>query len=186
MLMGVFTFTMLFSGGMIPNCILMMRLGLINSRLAMILPGAISVYNMIIMRTYFANSIPNELLDAAQLDGCSNFGFLIKIAIPLAKPIMATMVLFYSVGHWNKYFEAFLYLNDQKKFPLTIIMRDMLLMTNIDGSTMTAGDGMTQRQNLVDLLKYSLIISASLPVWCVYPFIQKYFVKGMMIGSVKG
>ncbi|MBP3361963.1 MAG: carbohydrate ABC transporter permease [Clostridia bacterium] len=185
-LMGLFTFTMMFSGGIIPNYLLMMNLGLLDTRFSLIISGAISVYNMIIARTYFATNIPAGLREAGMIDGCSDFRFFAQIALPLSKPIIAVLVLFYAVSHWNSYFNAYLYLSSQEKFPLQLVMREILISFKVDGDMITTGEELVQRQNIADLLKYSLIVAASLPVWCFYPFVQKYFVQGIMIGSIKG
>ena len=185
-LMKIYTFTMYFGGGIIPSYLLMRSLGLINTRWAMILPGAISVYNMIVMRTYFQTNIPTELLESTKIDGCSDFRFLVQFAVPLSKAIMAVMVLFYAIGHWNDFFNAYLYISDEKKYPLSIFFQ-MLLGGVITKGMDTAQEGMfADRQDYNQLLKYSLIMLTCVPVWCVYPFIQKYFVQGVMIGSVKG
>ena len=152
----------------------------------MILPGAISVYNMIVMRTYFQTNIPTELLESTKIDGCSDFRFLVQFAVPLSKAIMAVMVLFYAIGHWNDFFNAYLYISDEKKYPLSIFFQ-MLLGGVITKGMDTAQEGMfADRQDYNQLLKYSLIMLTCVPVWCVYPFIQKYFVQGVMIGSLKG
>ena len=185
-LMKIYTFTMYFGGGIIPSYLLMRSLGLINTRWAMILPGAISVYNMIVMRTYFQTNIPTELLESTKIDGCSDFRFLVQLAVPLSKAIMAVMVLFYAIGHWNDFFNAYLYISDEKKYPLSIFFQ-MLLGGVITKGMDTAQEGMfADRQDYNQLLKYSLIMLTCVPVWCVYPFIQKYFVQGVMIGSLKG
>ena len=182
--MFLFTFTMLFNGGMIPNYILMKNLKLTDNRLVLILPTAISVYNMIITRTNFQN-LPKELLEAAKIDGCSDFRFFATMALPLSKAIIAVITLFYAVGQWNTFFNAYIYLSSESKQPLQIFLRQILLANqgtpeNIDP------EAVAKMANMADLLKYSLIIVASLPVWCVYPFVQKYFVQGVMIGSIKG
>lgn len=183
-----FAFTMFFSGGLIPTYMLIGNLGLMNTRWAMILPGALSVWNMIITRTYFQSNIPTELLEAAQLDGCSDFKFLIKIVIPLSSAIIAVISLFYAVGHWNAYFNALIYLNDKKLYPLQLVLRELLIMDVVDPS-MVSGEllkEMLRKQAMRELLKYAVIVVASLPVMIMYPFVQKYFVKGVMIGSLKG
>ena len=182
----LFTFTMLFSGGMIPNYLLIKDLILLDTRWALILPGAISIYNMIITRTYFKNSIPKDLLEAARIDGCSDFRYFLTIVLPLSKSIIAVIALFYAVGHWNSFFNAFLYLTKKDLFPLQIILRDILLANRMDSSMIIDSELQMARANLAELLKYSLIIVASLPVWCIYPFVQKHFVKGVMLGSLKG
>lgn len=185
-IMMLFTFTMIFSGGMIPNYMLMRDLNLLNRRWAMIIPGAISVYNMIITRTFFKSTIPRELLEAAQIDRCSDFGFFLRIALPLSKSVIAVIALYYAVGHWNAYFNAFLYLNDKSLFPLQIILRDILISNSIDPQLVTDPELMSARRGMSDLLKYALIVVSSAPVLCLYPFVQKHFVQGVMIGSVKG
>lgn len=185
-IMFIFTFTMIFSGGMIPTYILVNNLGLINSRLALLLPGAMSVYNVIVTRTYFSTTISDELLESARIDGCSNFRFLASIVIPLSGAIIAVITLFYAVGHWNNFFDALLYLSDKKKFPLQIFLREILLLSNAASDlTMNVADD-SDRVYLNELLKYSLIIVASAPLLIAYPFVQKFFVKGVMIGSIKG
>jgi len=184
--MLLFTFTMIFSGGMIPGYILMQRLHLINTPWVMIVPGAISVYNLIITRTFIQNTIPPDLLDASQIDGCSDARYFFSIVLPLSKSILATITLFYAVGHWNAYFNAFLYLNDRKLFPLQIILREILIANTIDASQVVDPELEQAKQGMADLLKYSLIVVSSLPVMIMYPFVQKYFVKGVMIGAIKG
>jgi multiple sugar transport system permease protein/putative aldouronate transport system permease protein len=184
--MFIITFTMIFSGGMLPTYLVIKELGMINTRWAMLLPGAIGVYNVIITRTYYQTNISDELLEVALLDGCSNFRFLWKIVLPLSAPITAVMVLFYAVGHWNAYFNAFIYLSNRTLFPLQLYLREILVMNQITSNMTYDAELMAAKQGLADLLKYSLIIVASLPIWCAYPFVQKYFVKGIMIGAIKG
>lgn len=182
----LFTFTMIFTGGMIPSYILLRDLHILNTRWAMILPGAISVYNLMITRTFMENSIPGELLEAARIDGCNDFLYFFKIVLPLSKAIIAVLVLFYAVGHWNAYFNAFLYLNKREEFPLQIILREILIANSIDTSLVVDPEAAAAKQGMAELLKYSLIIVSTVPVMCLYPFVQKYFVQGVMIGSVKG
>ncbi len=184
--MFLFTFTMIFSGGLIPTYMLVQSLGMVNTRWAMLIPNAIGIWNVIIARTYFQTTIGDELMEAAQLDGCDHIRFLLSIVLPLSKAIIAVLVLFYAVGHWNSFFDAFIYLNKKEMFPLQIVLRDILIMNTIDASMTLDPELMEAKQGLADLLKYSLIIVASLPVWCIYPFVQKYFVKGVMIGAIKG
>lgn len=185
-LMMVFAFTMIFSGGMIPNYLLMKDLNLINKRWAMILPMAISVYNMVICRTFFQRSIPKELLEAAQLDGCTDARFMWSIVLPLSKAIMAVIGLYYAVFHWNAFFNAFLYLSNNKLYPLQIILKEILLASNVTSEMLEGAAQGTVDMNLIHVLRYALIVVACLPIWCVYPFLQKYFVQGVMIGSIKG
>jgi multiple sugar transport system permease protein/putative aldouronate transport system permease protein len=184
-LMVLFVFTMLFSGGMIPTYLVVKELGLLDTRWALLLPGAMSVWNMIITRTYFQANIPVELLEASQLDGCNDFRFIRSIVLPLSGPIIAVISLFYFVGHWNMYFQALLYLRSQELYPLQLVMREILIQNDVD----TAGYGgkdAEELERLKQMLKYALIVVSSLPVLALYPFIQKYFVKGIMIGSLKG
>lgn len=185
-IMYLFAFTMLFNGGLIPNYLLIKDLGMIDSRWAMILPGALSVWNVIIARTFYQSTISQELFEAASIDGCSHLRFMWSVVLPLSKAITAVMVLFYGVFHWNAYFNAFIYLKSDELYPLQIVLRDILIQNQIDPASITDTEDMTRKQGLADLLKYSIIIVASLPIWLVYPFVQKYFVKGVMIGSIKG
>lgn len=181
-----FMVTMFFSGGMIPTYILIKSLHLYNNFWVMILPGAVSMWNLIIMRNYFQHSIPNELYEAAYVDGCTKTGILFNIVLPLSKPILAVMVIFYGVGHWNAYFNAMLYLSDSKKFPLQLVLRDILLKNEMGAMTGGSGDASGDQMLLAESLKYAVIIVASIPVLVLYPFLQKYFVQGVMSGAVKG
>lgn len=182
----LFVFTMYFSGGLVPTYMVVQKLGLIDSRLAMIIPSAMSTYNMIICRTYMVNSIPDEMYEAASIDGCTPFKYLLRIVTPLCKPILAVLTLYYGVAKWNSYFDAMLYLKDQKLQPLTIIMREILIQNQIDYTMISDVSSVAAQRGLTDLLKYSTIVVASLPVLLIYPFVQKHFVKGVMIGAVKG
>lgn len=182
----IFVFTMYFSGGLIPTYMLVNSLHMVNTRLAMIIPSAMSTYNMIICRTYFVNSIPDELYEAAQLDGCTPFKYLIRVVVPLSKPILAVLVLYYGVAKWNSYFDAMIYLKNQAMVPLQIVLRDILILNQIDYTMISDASAIAAQRGLTDLLKYSTIVVASLPVLLIYPFVQKYFVKGVMIGAVKG
>ena len=185
--MLLFSFTMFFSGGMIPTYLLIYKLGMINTVWSMILPGAISVWNMILMRTYFMNSVPGDIREAAIIDGCSDFRYLVKILIPLSVPIMAVLVLYYAVGHWNSYFNALLYLRDTDLYPLQMVLRNILVMNNASMDMLASDpEAMSLRIKMIDLVKYSVIVVASLPLVILYPFIQKYFVQGIMVGSLKG
>lgn len=184
--MVIFTFTMYFGGGMIPNYILMRNLGILDSILVMILPGALSVYNMILARTFIQSNIPNELFEAAELDGCSDLKYFTTIVLPLSKAIIAVIAMYSAVGHWNAYFNAMLYLDTPSKMPLQIILREILIANQFDSSMTMDPELMEARANLADVLKYSLIVISTVPILCVYPFIQKYFVQGVMIGSLKG
>lgn len=181
-----FVFTMYFSGGMVPTYILVNNLGLINSRWAMIIPTAMSTYNMIICRTYIVNSIPDELYEASQIDGCTPFKYMMRVILPLSKPILAVLVLYYGVAKWNDYFNALLYLYKSELQPLTIVMRDILIMSQVDMTKVTDASAVAKMQGMSELLKYSTMVVASVPVMLLYPLIQKHLVKGVMIGAVKG
>lgn len=185
--MFLVTFTMLFSGGLVPDYLLVKDLGLMNTLWAMVLPGAISAYNVIITRTYFQGNIPRELLEAAQIDTCSDYRFFAQIVLPLSAPIIGVITLFYAVGRWNGWFDALIYLNEPAKYPLQLVLRDILILNEMDSKMIgTNVQEMADKQNLRYLLKNSVIIVASLPVMLIYPFVQKYFVQGVMIGSLKG
>lgn len=193
-IMFLFTFTMFFSGGLIPTYILVSKLQLRNTIWAMILPGAVSVYNLILVRTYLMKNIPKEILDASRIDGCSDFKLFIRIILPLSSPIIATMALFYGVGHWNQFFSALIYISDEKLFPLQLVLRNLLLTGNTAMTDMLSGGGLTgenakyvsELMQRTEILKYAVIIVASIPVLIIYPFLQKYFMRGIMAGSLKG
>ncbi len=182
-LMLIITFTMMFSGGMIPLYLIVRKLGIMDSMWALIFPGCVSAWNMVIMRTFFQNTIPLELQEAAFIDGCSNIRLLLLVVLPLSSAIIAIMVLFYGVGHWNAYFNAVIYLRTQEKFPLQVILREILFIST---GTETSDGNSAQQLLIGEGLKYALIIVASVPVMILYPFLQKYFVKGMMVGAIKG
>lgn len=182
----LFLFTLLFGGGLIPTYLVVRETGLLNTRWALIIPTALSVYNLIITRTFFQVTIPDELLEAAQLDGVSDFRFLWDVVLPLSMPIVAVNALFYAVGQWNQYFNALIYLTDPDLFPLQLVLREILIQNQIDLSKISDISQISQRQNLADLLKYTLIVVASLPVLIIYPFVQRHFVRGVLIGSLKG
>lgn len=183
--MFLFTFTMFFGGGMVPTYMLMSQLKLIDNPLVMILPGMIGVYNMILARTFMQN-LPYELFEAAEIDGCSDAYYFWRMVLPLSKACIAVIALYYAVGHWNAYFNAFLYLNDRNKYPLSLFLREILVNNQMTESMDIDPDILERKQGLADVLKYSLIIVSTVPVLCVYPFAQKYFVQGVMIGSLKG
>ncbi len=186
-IMMLFSFTMIFSGGMIPMYLLIRDIGLMNSPWVMIIPGALSVYNMIIMKTFFQNSIPGELLEASKLDGCGDIKYLTAVVMPLSKSIFAVVTMYYAVSHWNAYFNAFMYLSDEKLYPLQIFLREILIASKVDADMLVDEIvGQAPVVGLEHILKYSLIIVASIPMLIIYPFVQKHFVKGVMIGSVKG
>ena len=180
-----FIFTMLFSGGLIPTYMVVRDLGLLNTRAAMILPTGIGIFNLLITITFFRTTIPPELIEAARIDGANDFRTFGSIILPLARPIIAVLTLFYAVNHWNSYFSALIYLKDQELFPLQIVLREILIENSIDASMLIDIEDLVAREGLRELLKYSLIVVASVPVLILYPFVQRHFVKGMMIGSVK-
>jgi len=184
-IMRLIVFTMLFSGGLIPVYLIVKGLGMTNTLWAMVIPNAVSAWNLIIARTYLQTNIPQELLEASLVDGCSYTRFFWAVAVPLSGAIIAVLALFYAVGHWNSFFQGLIYLRDYDKYPLQLILRDILLAQQVGES---AEDAQTaaEMQRIADLMRYALIIIASLPVLALYPFLQRYFVKGVMIGALKG
>ncbi|HHU77419.1 MAG TPA: carbohydrate ABC transporter permease [Clostridiales bacterium] len=183
--------TMFVNGGMIPTYLVVKSVKFLDTIWALIVPGALGVYNMFICRTYFKTNLPNELIEAAKLDGCGNTRFFVSIALPLSGALIAIMVLYYGIGHWNSYFSALLYISDKNKFPLQLVLRSILIQNEAQlaqqgVSTAQQLKEQARRRELVELMKYSLIIVSSIPVMIIYPIIQKYFVKGVLIGSVKG
>lgn len=181
----LFTFTMLFSGGIIPTYLQLRSLGIINTRWALLLPGAVSVYNMVVTRTFIGN-IPAALSEAAQIDGCSDARYFVSILLPLSKAIIAVISLYYAVGHWNAYFNALLYLSDRTLYPLQVFLRDILVLNAVEVSSTMDPEEARALEGMRDLLKYSMIVVSTVPILCVYPAIQKYFAKGVMVGSLKG
>ena len=178
--------TMFFSGGTIPTFLCLKQLNMLNTFGVMIIPGAINVWNMILMRNYFQNSILEEIIEAAKVDGCTNVGALIRIVLPLSKAITAVMVVYYAVGHWNSYFNALLYLKDRWRYPLQLVLREVLLIgTGMRESTAEVVNSVDQLL-LFETQQFAIIIVASLPVMILYPALQKYFMKGVMVGSIKG
>jgi len=184
--MKLFTFTMIFGGGMIPNYLLLKDLGMLNTVWAMIIPGAISTYNMIITRTFIKTNIPKEMLEAAKIDGCSDIQYLIKMVIPLSGSVIAVITLYYAIEHWNAYFSAFMYLTKKNLYPLQIFLKNILISNQVQSDLLTDDAQVLATQGIAEVLKYSLIVVAVIPVMIMYPFIQKHFVKGVMIGAVKG
>lgn len=177
--------TMFFSGGMIPTYLVINKLHMLDTVWVMLLPTAISAYNVILVRTYISSTIPPDLYESASLDGCSDFRYLWSIVIPLSKTIIAVMALLYGVGIWNNYFNALMYITDRKLYPLQLVLRDVLIL-NLGNSSPSDVAGQQERIMFSYLLKYSTIVVGSLPVMIAYPFVQKYFVKGIMIGALKG
>lgn len=192
-LMGFFMVTMYFNGGMIPTYLLVKNLGLVNSRWALIILGGISIYNLIVTRTFFGSSISESLYEAARIDGAGEIKTFLNIALPLAKPIIAVIALYYAVAHWNDYFTALLYVNDKAKVPLQTVLREILILNQsaLDPEkmqrTMSEGELIDSAKRVYTAygMKYSMVFIASAPLLAIYPFIQKYFVKGVMIGAVK-
>lgn len=182
-IMFIIVFTMFFSGGLIPTYLLVDSLGLLDNRLALILPTAMSAYNLIIMRTSF-QGIPVSLEESAKLDGANDFTVLFRIVLPLSMPVVAVMILFYGVSHWNGWFNALIYLRTRELYPLQLILREILI-TNSTESMMT-GVGGGDKMPIGETIKYATIIVATIPILLLYPFLQKYFVKGVMIGAIKG
>ena len=185
-LMWIFVFTMIFSAPLIPTYLNISRLNMLDTIWAMILPNAINVYNMVVARTFFVNSIPVEMLEAAGLDGADDFKIIRHIVLPLSKSILAVLVLFYAVGHWNSYFDAYIYLSSEDKLPLQVILRNILANAKMVEQMANASVDQTERLAMVEVLKYAIIVFGSIPVIILYPFVQKHFVKGVMIGSLKG
>lgn len=181
-------FTLFFSGGLIPTYLLVRDLGLLNTVWAMVLPNAVAAFNIIICRTFFQVTIPRELQDAAEIDGCSITAFFLRIVLPLSKPLIAVMALFYGVGHWNAYFNALIYLSDRDLYPLQLILREILVVNEMSTEMLSTSTAQAQAEQarIAEIIKYAVMIVAALPVIVIYPFLQRYFVKGVLIGSIKG
>lgn len=192
-LLKLYAFTMYFGGGMIPTFMVVKKLGMVNSRAVMIILGCISVYNIIVVRSFMMSNIPDELLDAAKIDGCGNGRFFMQIVLPLSQAIIAVMVLYTAVGYWNSYMNAVIYITDEGKYPLQLVLKKILyaVQTSISGIGENSAntedmDLLREAMDKVQLIKYGAIVVSTVPVICIYPFIQKYFVKGVMVGSLKG
>ena len=181
----LFTFTMLFSGGLVPTYLVMNRLNLINTPFAMIFPGAINITNMIIART-FISSIPDDLEEAAMIDGCSHARYFFEMVVPLSKAIIAVLMLYYAVGHWNAYFNALIYLSNRALYPLQLFLREILVLNTAGADTIMDPELEEKMRGMAELLIYALIVVSTAPFLCAYPFAQKYFTKGVMVGSLKG
>lgn len=185
--MMLFVFTMFFNGGLVPTYLLMQKLHLINTLWVFILPFAVNVYNLIIARTFFENSIPTELYESAALDGCSDFKFFVSMVMPLSKAVVSVIMLYYMVAHWNDFFTGLIYIRDQKLNPLQLVLREILIANNVFAAGGTGGGALSSYDQMyADTVKYAIIIISSLPMLILYPFIQKYFEKGVMIGAIKG
>lgn len=187
-LMGYFVFTMYFSGGLIPFYMVIKNLHLTNTRSLMVIISTVAVYNIIITRSFMQSNIPEELRDAARVDGCGNGTFFFKIVMPLSRAIMAVLVLYLAVSYWDSYFNPMIFLTDRSKYPLALYLREILLTaaTGAANSRTMNAEAAVKLQTMVQVIKYGVIVVSTLPIICVYPFLQKYFVKGVMIGSIKG
>ena len=186
-IMLFFVFTMYFNGGLIPTYLVVSKLQLLDSVWALILPGGISVYNVIVTRTFFETSVPGEIYEAASIDGSGNLGTYFKIALPLAKPIIAVMVIFTMVGYWNDWYQALIYMNDTAKYPLQLALRQILIQSQAMTSMMGNMDGgYAEAIKIKELIKFASIVVGSVPMLIAYPFVQKYFEKGFTVGAVKG
>lgn len=185
-MMWLFVFTMIFSAPLIPTYLNIRNLGMLDSIWVMLLPGAINVYNMVVARTFFMSTIPDEMIEAAELDGASDLQIVWHLVLPLSKSILAVLTLFYAVGHWNSYFDAFIYLSSENKLPLQVVLRNILANAKMIEEMADATVEQSQRLAMVEVLKYAVIVFGSLPVIMLYPFVQKHFVKGVMVGSIKG
>lgn len=184
-------FTMWFSGGLIPTFLVVLGLGLVNTPYVMVILGMISMYNCLICRTFIQSSIPYELQEAARIDGCNDFGILWKVVFPLSGPVLAILALYYALGHWNSYFNALIYLNDRRYMTLQIFLREILIQNQSIASSVDELGGLdlmaeVEKAKMAQVMKYSLIVISSAPMLVIYPFVQKFFVKGVMIGSIKG
>ena len=183
--------TMFLSGGLIPSYLLIKNLGMFNTVWAMVIPNAASVYNIVVTRTFFQSAIPREMEEAAIIDSCSNFKLFMRIILPLSMPIVAVMALFYGVGHWNSYFNALIYLSDKASYPLQMVLREILVLQDLSSTasgtvSSSVAELIYSKQQLVQVIKYGVMLVSTLPVIIAYPFLQKYFVKGVMVGSLKG
>lgn len=183
---ALFVFTMIFTAPLIPTYLNIRNLNMLDTIWAMVIPGAISVYNMIIARTYFQNSIPEEMIEAAELDGASDIQVLLRIVLPLSKSVLAVLVLYYAVAHWNSYFAAYIYLSSESKFPLQVVLRNILSSASAIEQMINPSAEQSMRFANIEVMKYAVIVFGSIPIICLYPFVQRYFIKGVMIGSLKG
>ncbi len=184
--MRLLIFTMLFHGGLIPTYLIVKSLGILNTIWVMVIPSAVAVWNVVIARAFFEGTIPFELLEASRVDGCSNQRFFWSIVLPISSALIAVETLFYAIQHWNAFFQALIYLNDQRLYPLQLFLRDILLRQELSEELTEDVRDLIEMQRLSEIIKYALIIVASLPVLVLYPFLQHYFVKGVMIGAIKG
>ncbi|MBP3361853.1 MAG: carbohydrate ABC transporter permease [Clostridia bacterium] len=183
---SLFVMTMFFSGGLIPTFLIVKSYGMYNTIWPMLLLGAVNVWNLIITKSFFENNIPVSLLESAQLDGCDDMRFFFKMALPLSKAIIAVLTVYYAVGHWNSYFNAFIYLKDEDKFPLQLFLRQILLQNQFNDELSIESSNSMESMFIAESMKYGMIILSTLPILMVYPFVQKFFVQGVMIGAIKG
>jgi len=178
--------TMYFDGGLIPNYLLMQDLKILNTVWAMVIPNAVSVFNILIARTFFVSSVPEVMIEAARIDGCDDFRLFFRIILPTSQALIAVLTIFYAVGHWNSYFNALIFLRDQKLYPLQMVLRKILVQNEASASMLDDVYSYVEKQRITEIIKYAVIMVASVPMMILYPFLQKYFVKGVMIGAVKG
>ena len=192
LIMLIFVFTMYFSGGLIPTYLLVKNLGLLNTWAVMLILGAVNVYNLIIARTFFETGVPKEIEESAMIDGCSWTRTFLLVVLPISKAIVIVMILYYGVSHWNGYFNAMIYLTDRNKVTLQLVLREILLTESSNAELLSSGCGMMSdwdsgaKAQMVTLVRFGLVVVSSVPVMIIYPFFQKYFYKGVMIGSLKG
>jgi len=184
--MFIFIFSMYFGGGLIPTYLVVKQLGLVDNPLVMVIMGSLNIFNLIISRTFFESTIPAELHEAAKIDGCSDFQFFIKVALPVSQAIVAVMCIYFAVAQWNSYFTALIYLNSSEWYPLQLILREILVQTQQMASSIQDIDTLGDRDKIASLVRFGVIIVSSVPMLILYPFLQKYFVQGVMIGSIKG
>lgn len=186
-ILKLMVFTMFFNGGTIPLYLVIQKLGLLDTRMLIIMLGSVTVYNIIIVRSFMESSIPDELLEAAKIDGCGNGRFFVQIVLPLSKAVVAVIALYVAVAHWNSYFNSMMYLTDGSKHPLQLYLREILVLSSSLANGADVDTELQQKmEQLTMIIKYAAIVVSTAPILCVYPFVQKYFVKGVMIGSVKG
>ena len=186
-IMGFLSFTMFFGGGLVPTYMIMRAIGLVNNPAIMVVMGAVSVWNVVLTRTYFESNVPAELREAAQIDGCSDFGFFIRVALPTSTAIIAVLTIYYASGHWNSYTNAIIYLRSRQQQTLQVFLRELLITETFDDSSgMVFDTDSATRTQMVSAMKYCVIIVSSLPMILLYPFMQRYFVKGVMVGALKG
>ena len=187
--MFLFIFTMFFNGGLIPTYLVVRNLGMVNKVWALLIPGAATVWNLIVTRTYFQGSVPDELEEAAEIDGCSPILRFVYVVLPISKPIIAVMALFYGVGHWNEYFNALIYLSNRQLFPLQLILREILVLNQVNIAALMSStdiEFIVRQARIAELIKFPVMVVGALPMLIAYPFVQRFFVKGVLLGSLKG